>query len=582
MRFAVEGTGTGLWLQPPTEIRSGTTEEINFLQVDFLEQWGNFSMRFTNSYPPSPGVWRYNYRLIGRHRLLGDLSSNDRSNVRGVFGRFPSTFKPISITDNFRPTQNPPYAMTVRGITGWPTVIARYAEEIPDSCPNGVIDRPAEECDGTGGGCNPESCYCSQGYNSTSQSCNNTPQCGDSVLDRVNGREQCDDGPRNGSPTSSCNSQCKCAYGEAYNPLTDAYYCCPAGQYSDGMWDPNYGGIPCRPACGNGVVDRPAEECDGGNDPNCNLDTCKCKWGTTFDPATQQNVCLAEPFCGDSRVTFERGEECEGSQNGDCVDCKCLYGRQTNATGGYTGLCLPRCGNRVLDAGEECDNPADPLCDAASCRCFYGLDPSTNRCHAAPFCGDGRLTLDAGEQCEGSQGGTCVDCRCPWGFVPDAQGRPSGTCYPKCGNRVVDDGEQCDDPADPNCDGATCLCRYGLDESTMQCLDAPRCGDGRLSPEVGEECEGALGGLCDEQTCRCRWGTVLDGQGRPTGDCLPELVTTPSSSSASPTSTEVSTSAEVSDSSSETASAEASTTAVESTASQEPVVSTTEAASTSY
>ena len=131
------------------------------------------------------------------------------------------------------------------------------------------------------------------------------------VLDRAVGKEQCDDGPRNGSPASSCNSQCRCAYGEAYNPQTEAYYCCPAGQYSDGKWDATYGGIPCKPACGNGIVDRPVEECDDAADPRCNAATCKCRWGTTFESLSK--VRAAFPDYGDRSTGGNSSQVTDGA-----------------------------------------------------------------------------------------------------------------------------------------------------------------------------------------------------------------------------------------------------------------------------
>src|SRR5690606_40609132 len=74
-------------------------------------------------------------------------------------------------------------------------------------------------------------------------------------------------------------------------------------------------------------------------------------------------------------------------------------------------------------------------------------------------CGDGSIQAAWGEQCDG--GDNC-----------------DNNCRLKCGNRVVDDGEQCDDGV--NAGG------YGRCEA--DCTLGPRCGDGQVT-EPYETCD---------------------------------------------------------------------------------------------
>jgi cysteine-rich repeat protein len=130
--------------------------------------------------------------------------------------------------------------------------------------------------------------------------------CGDGV--RVAACEECDDGAANGSAPDACRSDCRSA------------------------------------RCGDGVTDA-GEACDDGNATPCDGCSPTC--------AVESGVA-----CGDGVVNQACGEECDqGPANGNTpdgcrVDCR-----------------LARCGDGVVDTGEECDDGNDVACDGCGVDC---------------------------------------------------------------------------------------------------------------------------------------------------------------------------------------------------------------------
>jgi cysteine-rich repeat protein len=182
--------------------------------------------------------------------------------------------------------------------------------------------------------------------------------------------------------------------------------------------------------CGDGRRTA-GEECDDGNrEPGDGCDE-ECR----IEPA--------EPACGNG-VTMS-DEECDDGnvQSGDGCDEECRE---------------ERCGNRRVDAGEECDPPAAGACTA-----------SCNR--LSPNCGDGRVQEDDGEQCD------------------DRNDDPDDGCHEcrrQCGNGRIDRalGEDCE----PS------LSSPG--HCSEECRWLPVCGDGRVEPSAGEECDPSNGVTC--------------------------------------------------------------------------------------
>lgn len=129
----------------------------------------------------------------------------------------------------------------------------------------------------------------------------------------------------------------------------------------------------------------------------------------------------------------------------------------------------PRCGDGVVDTGEQCDDGNRVPRDGCGLDCRIEV----------PACGDG--VLDPDEECDGDAG-------LSWPNVQVC----TGACeiQPVCGNGVLEGDEECDDG--DQVDDAICLhdCEF----------PPPRCGDGRL--DSGEQCDG-MSGLADPFTQLC-------------------------------------------------------------------------------
>lgn len=122
--------------------------------------------------------------------------------------------------------------------------------------------------------------------------------------------------------------------------------------------------------------------------------------------------------CGDGIVRVP--EQCDGGTAKACIDANGMPGTQKCTNACRYGPCIaePRCGNNVLDYGEECDRAQ---LGGQSCR-QLGFSYGTLLC--SPSC-----VLDTSE---------CI--------------RAS------CGNAVVDQREQCDDGNNVKGDGCDQYC----------------------------------------------------------------------------------------------------------------------------
>ncbi len=253
-----------------------------------------------------------------------------------------------------------------------------------------VLARDGNHCarvDGTSGVCRRGECVQSV--------------CGDGVVDPSTG-EQCDEGETNSDILPDhCRNDCR------------------------------------LPFCGDGVRDA-EEECDDANvdDEDGCLTTCVanvcgdgfrwagvelCDDGNT----ASEDFCLATcvpNLCGDG-IRNPAAEACDdGSANSNTVPNACR-----------TDCSLPRCGDGVQDAGEDCDDGNTSEQDSCLPSC------AVNRC------GDGALRVGV-EACDDGNTDSGDGCR--------------SDCLKKeaCGDGEIDANEQCDDAnSNPNdgCDNCT-------------------------------------------------------------------------------------------------------------------------------
>ncbi len=263
--------------------------------------------------------------------------------------------------------------------------------------------------------------------------------------------------------------------------------------------------------CGDGIVNRAQEECDGADDGNCPgacLLNCQCnsqcgngavEFGEQCDgasdaacpglcvPAGQPNECTCPPVCGDGFVG--PAEQCDpGGMNGAPASDAACPGQCGVVAACQCPVVLPACGNQVLDPGEACDLPA------TGCGPLQVCLPGCTSCFPPPdivppgvtgVCGD--LNITPGEVCElpaqsCPPGTLCLNCtQC----VP---------ALPVCGNLNIEPGEACELPA-LGCGPlqACLLCQ--------QCVDVPVAVCGNRNIEPGEACELPQIGCGLLQTC---------------------------------------------------------------------------------
>src|SRR5689334_13496528 len=200
-------------------------------------------------------------------------------------------------------------------------------------------------------------------------------------------------------------------------------------------------------------------------------------------------VLCALAGCGIERVTYTPEEDCsipgdeDGNGKADCDDPACAA----------LAACQPMCGNRKLEAGEDCDDGnrtdgdgCDSNCKRTGCgngiksggeECDDGnlLDGDTcdSNC-TLPACGNG--IRDAGEDCDD-------------GNQIDGDACENDCTLPACGNGIRDQGEECDDGNQT--DGDTCENNCTL----------PRCGNGIR--DVGEACDDGNGQDGDDCESDC-------------------------------------------------------------------------------
>jgi cysteine-rich repeat protein len=351
--------------------------------------------------------------------------------------------------------------------------------------------------------------------------------CGDGVLDS---NEQCDAGTDNAPPNTLISGSgtvtleddvyARCGTSCLFNVhCGDGFIVFP--EQCDDRDEMNGDGCSqfctLESVCGNGTEEG-VELCDDGN--TVNGDSC--------------NANCTEPTCGDANVDVQAPnlETCDDGNRavGDGCDAACHV--------------ETRCGNRLVELGEDCDDgnlvPGDgcsaqckvenvcgndlaegaevcdgtdaggcPVIAAAQIECTNESPTAPNICVCANYCGDG--LIGGLEECDaGSTSSTscraasstdpCTLVRCGDGISDTGEDCDDGNTNPAdgctndckvvsiCGNGTVEGSEECDDDNNVSGDGCSSACR---DEATV-------CGDGTL--DFDEQCDdgnSAAGDGCD-------------------------------------------------------------------------------------
>ncbi|TMQ13818.1 MAG: DUF4215 domain-containing protein [Deltaproteobacteria bacterium] len=324
--------------------------------------------------------------------------------------------------------------------------------------------------------------------------CKSFEACGDGVLDGECG-EVCDD--HNTKDGDGCSRDCKSTE-SCGNGITDT----SVGE----VCDPPHAGT-CSPdcrsllTCGNGKID-PGEECDdgqasNGDDKDCRSDCVinRCGDGRPNTHGTHHEDCDRGPLTADHLRTAVPTEAADC--NIDCTTPRCGDGKVNHSFTPPGASGTEQCDNGGANAdnadctahcqlsvcGDSLLNTAGPArregCDDGN---RVDTDSCTNAC-IAKSCGDG--IVGPGEQCDlgpnNSDTGACLtNCLIAtcgdgktYAGVEECDGGPgcSAACkLQRCGNGIIDPGEECDDAAG-NGDDKDCR---------SDCI-VNRCGDGHVN-----------------------------------------------------------------------------------------------------
>jgi cysteine-rich repeat protein len=280
--------------------------------------------------------------------------------------------------------------------------------------------------------------------------------CGNKTLDPG---EECDDG--NLVAGDGCEANCRfschadgdCNDGNPCNGTErcDAHLCARGLPLADGA--ACTGGTCrarlCAPAgCGNGTLD-PGEECDDNNRVAGDGCEANCLFSCHVDAdCSDGNPCNGTETCGSNHVCATTAPLADGTLCGGGKICR---GK----------LCaLASCGDRIVEAPEECDDGNVVAGDGCENDCNFtcSLD---RQCDDLDPC-DGTETCASNHACAGGAPP-------PSGTLCDADANAAtrdlctdGTCHRSvCGDGFTDafNGEQCDDHNLANMDGCNATCR---------------------------------------------------------------------------------------------------------------------------
>ncbi|MEK7137557.1 MAG: hypothetical protein AAB853_04725, partial [Patescibacteria group bacterium] len=397
-------------------------------------------------------------------------------------------------------------------------------------CGNGVVNI-GESCDGSNFGGKSSNCAqyspffksgtltCTNKCQLDTSSCILSPTCGNGFIDE---NEQCDKtnfGNINKACTSysstfqsgtlSCNDNCEISTANCIE----------------------------KPTCSNDIINTD-ETCDGTNfgsitDLSCNSYSQAFGEGTLACKACQISTenCKLKPICGDSQIN-QPGELCDTNKFGEISNCL----QYTNFIGGLlkcSNECkldvsectrVPTCGNNYIDPEEACDGAlfgqiktcADysQSFTSGTLKCTPACQLDTSSCIEKPKCGNS--IIDSGEECDGSSlgalNGQCTQygslftggtLRCNNNCKLD-----TSQCFGvtgTCANNIININEKCDGAnfgaisscSDLGFEGGEISCKTcNLD--TSKCTSKPPCGNSIINK--GESCDtanlGSLSGNC--------------------------------------------------------------------------------------
>jgi cysteine-rich repeat protein len=180
--------------------------------------------------------------------------------------------------------------------------------------------------------------------------------------------------------------------------------------------------------------------------------------------------------CGGSDGDDKDGKETDGGTKEETIQCGQDGGNQTAQGDGATSATSSdgSCGNRVVDANEECDDGNLDNGDGCNAACKHECKENAN--------------CDDGNPCNGAE--TCSDHKCRTADKPADEGTSCGTgkycskgiCSQNtCGDKLVSGDEQCDDGNLNAADGCTPACKWTCEKDA--------------------DCAGAAGGCSGGQTC---------------------------------------------------------------------------------